>query len=137
MKLATIFLFLLPLIGRLAWDYHTIMVQKRFIDARSHFLRWGYTTIGVFLIALLNHLRIDFKPYLLCGVAAQAGIFFLGFDWGLNILRGLKWSYRSPMVDHPSFFERLRQKTWIPIEVLVKIWLAAAGITAYINYELL
>lgn len=137
MKLVTIILFLIPLAARLAWDYDTIKVRKRFIDSWGHAVRWAVTCMVVVLIAALNHLRIDFTTPLWCGIVAQAGIFFLGFDWGLNMLRRLPWDHRSPMKEHPSFFERLRQKTPLIVEVTVKIWLAAAGIATYINYELL
>ena len=137
MVFTTFVLFLLPVIIRILWDNYSITRKKNSLDGPEHSVRWAATGFLILALCIINHRYIRFDPPFWATLLFGTTIFALFFDYGLNLARGLHWSYVSPVKPNPSIWERIRQKLNAPAELIIKLWLCGAGYGCYTQYYLL
>lgn len=128
-----------PTIIRLCYDWWKIKIKKSPITKAGYVKRNLWTGIGILLAAGLDSLIHPFVVYP-WAVLFSYTIFFLLFDYGLNLARGKKLFYVSPNPNHPSRWERTRQfLSHMPIvgELFVKLWVLSVGIGFYYFYEMI
>jgi len=134
-----ILLFSLYTIIRLAWD--AIRIRQKAKTTGEAIQAPGYRNRNIVLAASMLviaaiSLLIDPTPPFWTRLTYQLGIFVLFFDYGINLLTGKKWYYIS--TTSKNRWEKLRAKTqFVHIELFIKLWLAACGISVYYMWELL
>lgn len=136
-RILTLILFTIPFIGRLLIDKHKIKDLEQKITRSGYLSRDILTGLAILAAALINKLLIAPSPYLWTGVAYSLAIFVALFDYALNLERERPFFYVSPDASHPSYWERLRQKSTPLSELVIKIFLLATGVSSYYEYTLL
>lgn len=130
---AIIFLFS-PLIIRLMWDGHEILIQKCEVNHGKH----ATATVFFILIAaiavwLTEPVKTVFQPFLL-----SWGIFWMGFDYALNLIRGEKIFYIDLGDDgYQSFFDSIYEKVGPHVILFTKVWFLLVGFSVYFYWSLI
>lgn len=123
-----------PLAIRLAWDGHEILVRKREVNHGKHTTATAFfILIAAFAVWVLEPVRSVFQPFML-----SWGIFWMLFDYSLNIIRGERFFYIDLGTDgKQSFFDSIYEKLG-PYPVLgVKLWFLLLSFSIYFYWTLI
>lgn len=128
----SIIILFLPLIIRLAWDGHRILVERKEVKHGKHSTA---TAFFIFIAALavwcLEPVKTIFQPFLL-----SWGIFWMFFDYALNLIRGERIFYIDLGLDGKrSFFDSVYERIGVHGTLFAKVWFLLLGISLYFNWS--
>jgi len=129
-----IVLMCMPLMLRLSFDALWILVVKKEVDHTAHsaamFALMVFISIHVYSIEQTHNV---IQPFFF-----QIGIFTLFFDYGLNLVRGLKWHYIDQGLDgKQSFADSVYQRIGVLGTLFLKLWLALLCFSVYFYWTLI
>lgn len=130
---AIIFL-IAPLAIRLAWDGHEILVCRREVNHGKHTTATAFFIfVAAFAVWLIEPVKTVFQPFML-----SWGIFWMFFDYGLNIIRGKRILYIDLGTDgKQSFFDSIYEKLG-PYPILgAKLWFLLLTFSIYFYWTLI
>jgi len=126
-----ILLLTIPLILRLLLDFWKIKIKKQEPDHSVHTVYTGLVMVIISLLHLIIFEKTFYQAFLL-----EWGIFWMVFDYALNLLRGLSWNYIDQGIDgKSSLADKLYKKAgWKLILMFKGIFLGIAIILYLINF---
>jgi len=127
-NIITLLAAFIPLVFRLTWDYITIVKLKQYVNHTGHSVVTGILMLTLsYIIFQTDPLSNIFQPLLL-----QWAIYWLFFDYSLNLLRGKHFFYTSGFNTNSSWFDR-KIYSQIPIQLVItaKVWFAIVAFCVY------
>lgn len=130
MKWITVILLVTPLLQRLALDYFTIMVDKIPVDHKKHTI-----LTGVLMVACAGIIQIIDGTAWWRALIMSWGLFFLCFDYLLNVIRGLKWYYVPYPGPGVSKWDGMAYKIGPWGVLFIKFFLFMVAVAVYLDYH--
>lgn len=126
----SVLLLSVPLVVRTVWDGHRILVKRKEVNHGKH---WSATAFFIFVSAF-SAWRLEPVEYLFQPLLLSWGIFWMLFDYMLNIIRGKDFFYIDVGLDgKQSNFDRIYEWLGPYGTFAVKLWFLLLTILVYFH----